>query len=60
LLRSGLNVDVVVNGDGREAVVVSEDAVNDGIAFFSALNLGFAAVALDRFDREIDAFSDVF
>jgi hypothetical protein len=34
--------------------------MDNGIPLFGAINLGFAAKSLDRFDRQLDAFSDVF
>jgi hypothetical protein len=51
---------MVVDGHGRHVLLVAEDAVNNRISPFGAVNLDFAAVAFDRFNRELDAFSDVF
>src|ERR1044072_4029305 len=50
---------MVVDRDSRTVAVVAKHAVNDRIALFCLVNLDFAAVALNRRDREIDAFSDV-
>ncbi len=58
--RGGLNVDVVVDRDGRQVVVVAKHAMNDGISLFSPVNFDFSAITLDCFDGELDAFSDVF
>src|SRR5262249_32216492 len=49
LLRSGLNVDVVVNSHGRTAAVVTKNALHHRVATIGTIDLGLAAKSFESF-----------